>query len=74
MNVGASKVAVPDIDIDSPSRAATIGRVFVHDLRATLDANRHPWKHGAVRADHLDSHARIVPREDLDPPATIIGK
>ena len=69
MNVGSSEVAVPHMDIDSPSRATTIGWLFVHDLRATLDANRHPGKHGALRADYLDSHAGIVPRQDLDSPA-----
>ena len=73
MNVGPSEVALADLHIDDPSRVATISWLFVHDLRATLDAHRHPRKHGAVRSNYLDLHARIVPREGLDMPAPTHG-
>jgi hypothetical protein len=61
MHVGASEVAISDLNIDDPSRVATISWLFLHDLRAALDAHRHPWKHGALRSKDLDLHARIVP-------------
>jgi hypothetical protein len=54
VHVGPPEVASFDLDVEYPTARAAVCGLFVHDLRSTLDTDRHAREHRAALTDHLE--------------------